>query len=250
MIALDLDGTLLNRDASISQETKSYLNKLFQQDYILSIVTGRPFKDTTELLANNNILPKSGYPQHLICEERDIYSLTGEIYISWAENSPLLGEERALLSFGNSIVTSLGCELELPFFINNEVMQRERGFVEIVCSSVTHAQQCVCALQRMLAGSALHPIRNNRGVSLRSKLVDKKKTLERLVHHLKICHGEVLVVGDSHNDLPMLTACFQPATTANADPEIKEAVLNHGGFISPFECSLGVADILQQLLLK
>lgn len=46
LIALDLDGTTLNDHSEISNETKSVLTSLRRQGHIVSIVTGRPYRNS------------------------------------------------------------------------------------------------------------------------------------------------------------------------------------------------------------
>ena len=44
LIAIDLDGTLLNSDGIVSEVTKSHLQKLKEKGYIITIATGRFLK--------------------------------------------------------------------------------------------------------------------------------------------------------------------------------------------------------------
>lgn len=46
LIALDLDGTTLNDIQQISSETQQVLNKLRNEGHIISIVTGRPYRNS------------------------------------------------------------------------------------------------------------------------------------------------------------------------------------------------------------
>lgn len=46
LIALDLDGTTLNNIQQISSETQQVLNKLRNEGHIISIVTGRPYRNS------------------------------------------------------------------------------------------------------------------------------------------------------------------------------------------------------------
>ena len=53
--------------------------------------------------------------------------------------------------------------------------------------------------------------------------------------------AEVLAIGDSWNDLPMLRAAGLSACPANAVPEVKAIV----DYVSPLTATRGVADILR-----
>lgn len=46
LIAIDLDGTTLNDSQKITQETQKVLNELRKQGHIVSIVTGRPYRNS------------------------------------------------------------------------------------------------------------------------------------------------------------------------------------------------------------
>lgn len=46
LIALDLDGTTLNNESKITAKTKQTINKLRQAGHIVSIVTGRPYRNS------------------------------------------------------------------------------------------------------------------------------------------------------------------------------------------------------------
>lgn len=247
LIGLDLDGTLINLDESISETTISYLKQLVESGLYISIVTGRPFNEACYLLEKNGITPELGFPHFFICEERDIYSLEDSgRYEPWEpRNSELLAKERSLLQQGNLVAGRLAEEHQLPFFVNNKVLQESRGFVEITFSSREAAQEGLEKVRDIASEYDLNPIRNNRGLALRHKEVGKLHALRLVAEQVGAADKQVLAVGDSHNDLGMLTSGFHGATTNNADKDIKEAVLKVGGYVSSKNASDGVADILK-----
>lgn len=68
LIALDLDGTLLKDDKTISQKTKDVLRKAREQGHIVMIATGRPFRSSEmyyrELELNTPIVNFNGAFMH------------------------------------------------------------------------------------------------------------------------------------------------------------------------------------------
>ena len=54
MIVVDLDGTLLNENKQVSENSIRYLKKLKEEGYVITIATGRIF--TSILKATNNAL--------------------------------------------------------------------------------------------------------------------------------------------------------------------------------------------------
>lgn len=252
LVGLDLDGTLLNPDGNIVPVTRRHLGALFRRGMLLAIVTGRPMEEVLRLLETNGMTPEGGYPQYVICEERDIYTLAapegGEAYKPWKErNDELLDRERRLLPTGNALVQDLAAKWNVSFFVNNSVLQQRRGFVEIMFPSPAEAERCTAHLEKLAADTDLHPVCNNRGISLRRRNTGKGPTLKELVAFLGLAASEVLVMGDSYNDLSMLTQGFRSATTANAAEKIKQTVLDGGGYVSPLEASEGVGDALGRI---
>lgn len=71
--------------------------------------------------------------------------------------------------------------------------------------------------------------------------VDKMYGVTRLLERIGADWSEVLAVGDSWNDLPMLRAARLSACPANSVPEVKTVV----DYVSPLPATRGVVDILR-----
>lgn len=253
LVALDLDGTLLDwPGGTIHPTTLSALDELARRGVLISIVTGRPFLRTVHPLQVNGLYPGAAYPHYLICEERDIYELASKEYQPWSGHNKLaLAEELALLPLGNEMLKHLEkVHPHLEFSINNGYSQRTRGFVELYFVLEEEVLVGFAALNELMADTPLKPVRNGRGIALRSRSVGKAHCVQELAAHLGIEIGEVLAVGDSHNDGEMLNCGLRPATTDNADFEIKEIVRHHQGHIASLCRSQGVAEILMGLTEK
>jgi hydroxymethylpyrimidine pyrophosphatase-like HAD family hydrolase len=74
--------------------------------------------------------------------------------------------------------------------------------------------------------------------------ISKKSGVEHVLTKLSLTWSDVLAIGDSWNDLPMLETATCSAAPANAIPEVK-AICK---YVSPFESTLGVIDILRHFL--
>jgi len=72
----------------------------------------------------------------------------------------------------------------------------------------------------------------------------KGTALLALEKHLGITPSETLSAGDYYNDIPMLRSdvTASPVAPANALPEIKDLVLQEGGYISDYPAGQGVLD--------
>lgn len=247
LVALDLDGTLLNRDGTISKETIAEMDRLVKRGCLIAIATGRPYQTTLQLLAQNGLEPATGYPQVLICDERDIFYLESGRYqpeSPWNENA--YQYERSLLDVSRQVVTHVSMERRSEFLINNPYMQNDRGYVEIFYWSRELAEESFPVFAEALDGQPVKPVRNNRLIAFRSREVGKGLMLQKVADKLGLKADEILAMGDSHNDLCMLER-FQAATTDNADDEIKRAVRAKRGTIAGAAFSLGVAEVLSAL---
>lgn len=247
LVALDLDGTLLNPDGTISPETLAELSRLVEQGCTIAIATGRPIRMTLHALDSNGLGLAKGFPQVLICNEREIYYLENGSYrpeSPW--NESIYQTELSLLDLSREVVTKYAFDNEKEFLINNPYMQKDRGFVEIFFWSREVAEEAFPHFVQLLDGQPLKPVRNNRLIAFRSHDIGKGPMLEKVAEKLGLKADEILAVGDSHNDLCMLER-FHAATTDNADDEIKNVIQAKNGMIAGAGFSLGVAEILASL---
>jgi len=76
---------------------------------------------------------------------------------------------------------------------------------------------------------------------------NKGTALAELTRMLKLTSADVLAAGDHLNDLPMLKTEFARylVAPANAIPQVKEVVLQQGGFVSQLPGGNGVAEGLE-----
>ena len=76
--------------------------------------------------------------------------------------------------------------------------------------------------------------------------VDKGSSLLKLANKLGIHQDEIIVVGDSYNDIPMLKVAGMPTCVENAKPEIKDICK----FISTSNNNSGMTKIIESLIFK
>lgn len=248
IIALDVDGTLINQDGTIAGETKEQLQRLYSEGALVVIATGRPLRSIAKTLADNGIVPELGYPQAIITDERDIQLLTDGRYQGLEpHNSWAYAAEISYLEAAKDLVQQAALDLELFFFENNAYMQQSRGYMELYSRHPGVMEKVMDWFDAHMGTLPLRAIRNRRLLALRWEVTGKGWALEKLSEHLGFPRQNILSIGDSLNDYDMMTRDWSVATTDNGDPLIKDLVRQQGGRVASQGYSLGVAEILTDL---
>jgi len=74
--------------------------------------------------------------------------------------------------------------------------------------------------------------------------IDKASGVRFLAEKTGIGFAQMLGIGDSQGDFPMLNLVGQVGCPSNASEECKKLVREKGGYISPYQFAKGVADII------
>lgn len=256
LIALDLDGTLLEPGAHIQPETIAVLDRFVAAGGLVAIDTGRPLPAIYEIMTKNGVLPDKPYPHGLIAEEREIYLRDPEggyrPFQPW--NDEMIAAEKALLPTARAIAAKVEDELQregITIRPPDEAMEDDRGFVERHFHLREHAERARELAEAHLPDDVpLRIVRNNRLIAFRHRDIGKGILLARLAEMFDVPRERVFAVGDSHNDLCMLDGRFgfQAGTVANADPEIQGVIRQNGGPIASQPTSLGVAELVRGLM--
>ena len=96
----------------------------------------------------------------------------------------------------------------------------------------------------------LQVVRNEVYARFAHRAYNKGRALAEIGRQLGLNSGSILAAGDHFNDLPMLHPEFARFLIApgNAIDPVKQAVRNHGGFVSELPCGHGVAAGLRHWL--
>jgi hypothetical protein len=83
--------------------------------------------------------------------------------------------------------------------------------------------------------------RSAAAVDVTPKGVDKAFGVTAVLDKQGVTWSEVLAIGDSWNDIPMLRAAGHSACPANAVPDVRELV----DYVSPYDATRGITDIIR-----
>jgi len=259
LVAFDFDGTILEEGMVIPEDTKEKLDTIRDLGIKISTASGRKLEDQFKILELNSLGDDKGYPHSLIVDESRIYLLDGKGYVplkSW--NDKVFEEWKKLYPLAEEILLKEVEELkekgeDVSIHIIGDIAL-VRNMVAIRFKSIERAKEYEKELSRKLKAME-SPFWCNRNFSLVQILppsAGKGNTVLALSRYLGISPNEVLVIGDSGNDIDMLDGRygFRSATVSNADPEIKEVVKKNGGYIAQKPISSGIIEIIDEIILK
>lgn len=242
LVALDLDGTLLRDDKSISEGNKNMIQRAVAHGVHVVICTGRPIEAIQfvldELKINtpehhsityNGGLVLSNQKREIVAEGTmtlpevlDIYEVTRQLQLPLnAIDINTVYEFPYPERFPSNYAKTMPF---LPFKpINYDEIDAAHSFYKVVMS--TEAEHLTSTLPDVpsvlferYSVMRSHPHQ----LEMMRKGIDKGYGLGKLAAHLGIPQANVLAVGDEENDIAMLQWAGQAAVMANGRPEVKE----------------------------
>jgi len=257
LFALDLDGTVLE-EGQIPQRVCSLLAVFCERGGTVTIATGRSIHDIKKIIKQSEIPKHAGFPQYLLSGDKNIYRCRKGRYVPlsawnrvldqrWQKALPLVQQaaERAEQTFRAHKLT-----FELSYKSMREI--RKRGVWTWSFPSVADARRAHNLLKSIATYVPdVEAGRGNAVAGLMCKGVSKGAGMSRIAYDLGLEMNQVLVVGNSYNDLSMLggTYGFASATVANAPAEIKKVVLKNNGYVASAPLGEGVCEIIEKVLL-
>ncbi len=271
LVVTDLDRTLLRDDGSISDHTAQIFKKVKEKGILVAIATGRSAVEAE-------------YAVNRINADRYIITYTGAKVLDMAENSSIyeqfLEEKTAvkllrLLSEYERIfciVYASGRTLVLPGSF--ESMKDKTDHAEFFASAkkqlidvsdpIQYIEQTHIGVNKIFVMNLPEEkideiwkrtvedtddvdmmITSPLGIDFLKKGVNKGKGLNALISHLGIRRDEVMIFGDSGNDLDMFQEGFFKVAVKNASPQI----IARADYVTRTNNDDGVAYALEKLIL-
>jgi Cof subfamily protein (haloacid dehalogenase superfamily) len=271
LLAIDIDGTLLNSQVQISPENLEALRRARAAGVEIVLVTGR--RHTFAL----PIAHEAGVPLCLISSNGAVTkSLTGEVfhidYLPVATARKLCVEmsnwkHNLVITFERETPGALVLESRDSFHPSiANWMAKNAQYIETVvpiddCLTCDPIQAMFCGgvepmreLQRQLAASPVasdvtvlrteYPHRDLSIVDVLSRTCSKGAALERWARHRGIQTSEIMAIGDNYNDLEMLHLAGRAFVMGNACEEMKQ----NGWTCVPSNDENGVAVAIEQAI--
>ncbi len=247
LLSTDFDGTLIGHepDSRTAASLAGALTGLRERGAVWAVNTGRQLWFALEGLEHAH-LPHD--PEFVLTCEKDIFHRTGEgaweAFGDW--NARM--EERTTELFARARHVLAAIE-EMSSSGEGIEMLYENGRIAGLMTPDTDTMERT--VQLILTAAADVPEfsfnRNHVWMRFAHREIHKGSALAELSRLLGIPRGEVLAIGDHHNDIPMLdgSAAGMVACPANAVGEVKEIVRAAGGYVSRHPWGEGVADAIR-----
>lgn len=258
LIATDLDGTLLRRDATLSQHTISALQSVREAGMIVVLVSARPPRILCRIAQEAGI---GGLA--LCCNGAMLYDLDRDCALQSVAIQPeqtqwliaTLRAEMPELYFAVEDGLEVTCE---PGYYH-KFTHKHKGKLRVVDSVSVAGGPVIKLMARHLTRTpeelhasilalvgAAYSVTYSGGpyLEIATAGVDKASALARLCAQLEIGASEVIAFGDMPNDLSMLRWAGHSVAVANAHPLVLEAVHE----ITASNEEDGVALVLERLL--
>ncbi|MEZ8219902.1 haloacid dehalogenase-like hydrolase [Candidatus Fervidibacteria bacterium JGI MDM2 JNZ-1-D12] len=260
LIVMDLDSTLLdwsNGMARISESCRQALLKAAESGIFVAVATGRTLREVALELEVHGLKFGEPVPHFVIPLEKYCYRIVkgqpveDEAMARWNrerwEEAKRVIEQIVLPRAYEwlQVLTDVG----LP--PTRWVLDTRAGWFSLVYDTVEQAREAEKLLERLAEPyPELTVNRNFVFVGFIPHNGTKGKAVRFLAEILNIPTERVMTIGDSINDLDMLNGehGFFPVAVANAEPEIKEAVMKAGGMVTNQPASDGVAEAIEWAL--
>lgn len=262
LIAIDVDGTLLNSKHELSQENKNWIKIATQKGAILSLASGRPINGLFDVFKQLEIEPEKHYLMgfngaviaraidHTIFFERTIeLELTKSIlkHLEQFPVTPILSRKHELIVsnpdgyhvLGEALMNSM--ELKVVDNLANYIdFQPNKILVSAEPSVIDYYRE---AIQTPFNNQVDFVKSAPFYLEIIVKNTNKGSSLEYLANTLNIKQEEVMALGDNYNDLNMIEYAGLGVAMGQADVFIKQ----HAQFISLTNDENGVAHALKQI---
>lgn len=280
LIAIDLDGTLLNSESVPSLNNLEAIKNSLSRNHRVAICTGRASYDVAYLLGKEVKIPiigangstihdHNGELLYKVCldkstskkiihyfQENNMYFeiFTNEaIYSTYNGESKLKAEidivRSANPSLDEKVLWKSAIQQTKQFGIKptknmNEILEKEIDVYKIM--TVTYNEELLEKTRRyfLLEEKVSLTAASEHTVELIPRLANKGAALKFLSKHYHISLDDVIVIGDSYNDISMFSVGGTKVAMGNAIDEIKKM----SSFITRDNDKDGVAYALNNLL--
>lgn len=237
MIVVDLDGTLLNKDSKVSDNTKQYLTKLKNEGYVIVIATGRIYKSAL------NATDGAEFANYLITDTGScIYNTSSEVALF----KNVIDKETAKKIFeyyNDDFKYIFVCDKTTYYKYSDEIENnwitktvKNKDYILNNCNEILHISislknnddviKIYDELQLTIKDVDIIVMQDSfldrKWIEITPKNCSKYNAIKTLSNYLSIDNKDIISFGDGLNDIDMLEKCGYGVALNNALPKVKE----------------------------
>lgn len=246
MIAIDLDGTLLRDDCTISQRTREAVEEAGRRGYLMVPTTGRSYRNTRFVLKGfreisyfingNGSVISSGRTEDVLYfhdmdmdNVRKIYELAAK-YDTYVEI--YAGQDAYMDAKGQDVIKRCGLPKEYcdQLLATNKITADYRkllagndirvGKVHILVSKMEEKDKLIREIDLLPGVHPISVIPNN--IEVVHGRWSKWNAIAKLADMVGVRQEEIMAIGDSNNDYEMLLNAGYSVAMGNACDRVKE----------------------------
>ena len=265
LIAIDMDGTLLREDKSVSERTKNAIKLAKEKGVYVVIATGRPIDGVSRYLEELDMLGENDYVLSyngglvLKTKSREVVSktvLTGadlhylhNLSKELGVNIHAFSEVHGLMTPKNSKYTEVEANINgIRISINDySDIEDDHSIIKVMMIDEPEVlQKAIDNLPKEVYEKYTVVRSAPFFLEFLNKKVNKGTGVELLAKHLDIKQEEIMTFGDAGNDLDMIVYAGMGVAMANAFDEVKEAA----NYITDSNENDGVAKAIEKFVLN
>lgn len=265
LIAIDMDGTLLREDKSVSERTKNAIKLAKEKGVYVVIATGRPIDGVSRYLEELDMLGENDYVLSyngglvLKTKSREVVSktaLTGadlhylhNLSKELGVNIHAFSEVHGLMTPKNSKYTEVEANINgIKIAINDySDIEDDHSIIKVMMIDEPEVlQKAIDNLPKEVYEKYTVVRSAPFFLEFLNKKVNKGTGVELLAKHLNIKQEEIMTFGDAGNDLDMIVYAGMGVAMANAFDEVKEAA----NYITDSNENDGVAKAIEKFVLN
>lgn len=261
LVAIDLDGTLLNSDKKVSRKNIETIRRLRDKGIYITIATGRPVGGFSWILDDLSLFADDDYSitntGSLIIKNKDKSDISKEVLSmdDYFKLKNMINDKMQIGIYNKYNLYSNSEKINEHFAFESKILKmpiekfdesNKNQSVDRI--SITGDGEVLDIFEKNYNKKLLETYQTVRNVpevfEVLNKKADKGQALQRLCSYLNIDIKNTLTIGDSNNDKTMLSISGLSATCQNGRESVKEMV----DIVSPYSNDQdGVSNILEKI---
>lgn len=251
LLVLDLDGTLLRNDKTVSEETINSLIEFENRNNKIIFATARPPRDAYKYvpskLRNNPIICYNG--ACMINHKEILYKkeMSRDTVYQIIEKSEKSGYHQICFEIDDKLYSNFDTS---DFFgkVPTEIvdltkLNMKTAYKVIICNKDSISQDFLTVLPNTCKGIVTD---NGRLCQIMDQEVSKWNSIQSLVKAWNIKNEDIIAFGDDYNDLDMIKHAGIGVAMGNAEKVVKESA----NFVTDTNMNEGVAKYLKEHILQ